>query len=167
MSNLINPILFDAPEKNADEKEYIILYYIDDHETGETIQDFERVCGRISAYISIFNKLNMYGNDLDLDNSLVLVETKQTQTKTGNQIYFMSHPNDSLSVGKFIEYCQAEGRLSTEVLEEYRIDLEVSEEPDLQNQQTAPSQFYKGYMSEYEFYDNQMLTTRDSEGQDV
>lgn len=166
--NLINPILFNAQEKTPDEKEYIILYYIDGDDGIS--QCFSRVTSRVEAYIDISNMIKYYDNYVFIDTSIVLVETKQTQTKTGNEIYFLTHPNDSLSIRKFIEFCNK--TLPEEILKEYAIEIDGrfdDEEKFIKRSHVDnETNWYKKYMNtEEDFYSETFINQNDNNENNV
>lgn len=148
---LVRPIVYEAPNKTPEEKMYIVLYVIEEN----IEQEYDICIGRDKAFEDIINCLIYYNRDLNLDKSKVLVETKQTST-TGDIIYFITHPNDSLSIKQFVQFCLKE---KPNLREQYGdiIDDFYDDSDDVNNVNEVDTEnkpFYKQYMNSTDFYSN-------------
>ena len=98
---LIKPMDFDVRTKSIEEKMYIILYKIDDGESDEIYNSIYSVCiGRTEAYSDIKNKL-ISGLNVDVHRSIIITETKQTESSTGDRKYFLIPYDECISVYSF------------------------------------------------------------------
>lgn len=166
--NLIRPIVYEAPNKTPEEKLYIILYKFSiTDDTGFELVDhvYSNCHGRTNAFIDISDNMRLY--DIDIDNSKILVETKQ-KNSTGDYIYFITHPDDSLSIRQFIKFCTKE--ISDIVQQEWGDHLEcIYDDEEINNNETVAKEdepFYRQYMNSEEFYTNSSFVGS-NEGQDV
>lgn len=168
MSNekkMISPITYDAPEKNPEEKEYIILYYV--QMDDDVSQCFSRVTGRIETFRNIAQMLLYYEEDVDINKSVVLVETKQTQTKTGNEIYFITHPNDSFTIKNFLNFCYNNG-IPEDILKEFPISDNIltnilSVEVEKEEKHSEDNKlWYKEFMNTEDFYSSNNFINQDN-----
>lgn len=91
---------FDVKTKSIEEKIYIILYKLTENEDDVYNQIFSICVGRTEAYGDIKNKL-ISGLDIDLHRSIVITETKQTETRSGDRKYFLLPLNECISVYAF------------------------------------------------------------------
>lgn len=99
--NLKNPIIIDTPDKSPEEKMYIILYNIEEDSLEEDMRNIFSICiGRTEAYNDIKNKLQS-GMIINIHKSKILVETKQTETSTGNRKYYLLPYLECISVYAF------------------------------------------------------------------
>lgn len=97
----VSPMSFFAKEKSVEEKIYIILYIINtDDESDTASKTFEVCIGRTAAYSDIKEKL-ISGLDIDVHRSLVITETIQTETKTGDTKYYLLPFEEAISVYSF------------------------------------------------------------------
>lgn len=91
---------FDVKTKSIEEKIYIILYKLTENEDDIYNQIFSVCAGRTEAYNDIKNKL-ISGVDIDLHRSLIITETKQTESRTGDKKYYLLPLNECISVYAF------------------------------------------------------------------
>lgn len=91
---------FDVKTKSIEEKIYIILYKLTENEDEIYNQIYSVCMGRTEAYNDIKNKL-ISGVDIDLHRSLIITETKQTESSTGDRKYFLIPINECISVYAF------------------------------------------------------------------
>lgn len=92
---------FDVRTKSVEEKIYIILYKLD----GDDLEEYQKQCfsvciGRTNAFNDIKEKL-ISGLDIDIHRSIVITETKQTETASGDRKYFLLAYEDCISVYAF------------------------------------------------------------------
>lgn len=100
-NNYIKGMEFDVKTKSFEDKIYIILYKINSSEDEDIYQNIYSVCnGRTEAYRDIMDKL-ISGLDIDIHRSLIMTETKQTETQTGDRKYFMIPYNELISIYSF------------------------------------------------------------------
>ena len=100
-NGLIKPMDFDVRTKSFEEKVYIILYKLNTSEDDDIYKNIYTACiGRTAAYNDIKEKL-VSGLDIDIHRSLVMTETKQTETDTGDRKYYMIPYNELISVYSF------------------------------------------------------------------
>lgn len=98
---LVNPMIFDARTKSPEEKIFIILYLTEEDEVDDEHRHIYSVCyGRTEAYNNIKNKL-ISGLNIDIHRSIVITETKQTETSTGDKKYYMVPFDECLTVYSF------------------------------------------------------------------
>lgn len=97
---IIRPLQLIEKDKSPEEKIYIILYILNDVEDEIESKTFSICIGRTMAYLDIRNKLQS-GLSIDVHRSLILTETRQTETETGYSRYFMVPFKDSISVYAF------------------------------------------------------------------
>lgn len=102
---LVNPMEFAIPTKALEDKLYFLFFYIfEDGNREEVIQQFEICRGRTAAYRKIENYLREYNIEtemIDLSMSFVLTETKEIDRGTRNEKYFMTGPDDRVSMYAF------------------------------------------------------------------
>lgn len=102
-TGLIEPMEFTEKNKSFEEKTYIILYKIasNDMELEEMYNKLYSVCvGRTDAYLDIKDKLES-GLDIDIHRSMIITETLQTETNTGNKRYYLMPLGDCISIYSF------------------------------------------------------------------
>lgn len=100
-NNGIKAMDFDVRTKSFEEKVYIILYKLNTSEDDDIHKNIYTVCvGRTMAYNDIKEKL-ISGLDIDIHRSLVMTETKQTETETGDRKYYMLPYNELISLYSF------------------------------------------------------------------
>ena len=97
---LINPMIFDVPIKSFEDKLYILLIV---GENNDSMFDGNyKICnGRTECYRHIQSLIEAFGEDIDVHQSMVITETKQTETDTGNTKYYLINYPDSVSVYAF------------------------------------------------------------------
>lgn len=89
----------DIPDKDIEEKIFIVLYKLDT--PVEDIDSIFSICiGRSECYRDIVNKIRS-GYDVDIHRSKITVETKQTETKTGDTKYYLLDIDDCKSIYDF------------------------------------------------------------------
>lgn len=97
---LINPMTFDVPTKSFEDKIYIVLMASDSND--ELFDGQFKIChGRTACYRYIEHLINAFGVDLDVHNSKIITETKQTESDTGNKKYYLINYDESLSIYAF------------------------------------------------------------------
>ena len=96
----INPMIFDVPTKSFEDKLYILLIV---GENNDSMFDGNyKICnGRTECYRHIQSLIEAFGEDIDVHQSMVITETKQTETDTGNTKYYLINYPDSVSVYAF------------------------------------------------------------------
>lgn len=99
-TEIIYPIKFVEKDKSPEEKIYILLYELNDIEDDVQSKTFSVCIGRTMAYLDIRNKLQS-GLSIDVHRSIILTETRQTETETGYSKYFMVPFKDAISVYAF------------------------------------------------------------------
>lgn len=100
-ANPVNPMIFYARQKSTEEKVYILLYRINGVDESDMESKVFEICiGRTAAYADIKDKLQS-GIDVDVHRSIVITETIQTETKTGNTKYFLMPFEECISVYAF------------------------------------------------------------------
>lgn len=131
---MIYPFMVDDIDKGPEEKVYIILYIIDfddtdmDREMDSMYRNIFSVCiGRTECYNDIKNKL-ISGVNINVRKSKVMVETKQTNTKTGEEKYYMMPYSDCISV---LAFCTNVRHLYPD--DEFEIDDYTSSDEDINN----------------------------------
>lgn len=97
---LIRPLKYEERDKTVEDKIYIILYILNDADDEVSSKTFSVCVGRTMAYLDIKNKLQS-GLDIDVHRSLILTETKQTETVTGDIRYFIVPFKNAISVYSF------------------------------------------------------------------
>ena len=98
--DLINPMIFDVPTKSFEDKLYILLII---GENNDSMFDGNyKICnGRTECYRHIQSLIEAFGEDIDVHQSMVITETKQTETDTGNTKYYLINYSDSVSIYAF------------------------------------------------------------------
>lgn len=99
-TEVIYPLKYVEKDKSPEEKIYVILYMLNDIEDDVASRSFSVCVGRTMAYLDIRDKLQS-GLSIDVHRSIILTETRQTETETGYSKYFMVPFKDSISVYAF------------------------------------------------------------------
>lgn len=96
----VQPMVFDVPTKSFEDKIYILLLV---GENNDSLFDGNyKICtGRTECYRHIQTLIEAFGDDINVHESMVLTETKQTETDTGNRKYYLINYQDSVSVYAF------------------------------------------------------------------
>ena len=128
-----------------------------------------KIChGRTACYRYIEHLINAFGSDLDVHNSKVITETKQTESDTGNKKYYLINYDESLSIYAFCKsvenYYGVDGfniddtfSPPTDNEEEFKLS---NFDEDLINQMTnSTSNLNESILSKDQLYE---LLTRDS-----
>lgn len=137
----IQGLNIDTPTKSFEDKTFIILYKINDDSENGT-QNIYTVCtGRTDAYLDIKNRL-ISGEDINIHKSVVITETKQTETSSGNRKYYLIPLNECLSVYSFCTSVREYYSNDTFDIEDYNND-EIQETPVEQVQLTKEQESYK------------------------
>lgn len=97
----INVIAIDAPDKSHEDKAYLVLIMGIDDSDALVDGSFKICYGRTACYRYIESLAEAYGEDLDVHESRVITETKQTETSTGNTKYYLIDFEDSISIYAF------------------------------------------------------------------
>ena len=96
----INPMVFDAPTKSFEDKKYIVFINMEGND--DLFDGSFKICdGRTSCYRYIQNLIETFGTDLDVHESKIITETKQTESETGNTKYFMINYDEAISIYSF------------------------------------------------------------------
>lgn len=99
-SGLQKAMDFDIKTKSNEEKIYILLYKLTENE-DEIYNSIYSICiGRTDAYDDIKNKL-ISGLDIDIHRSIIITETKQTESSTGDKKYFLLPLDECISIYAF------------------------------------------------------------------
>lgn len=130
-TGLIEPMEFTDRHKDFEEKTYIILYqHSNDMELEEMYDRVYSVCiGRTEAYLDIKDKLES-GLDIDIHKSIVITETMQTETASGNKRYFLMALSDCITVYSFCTAVKENFPNDTFDIEDYNING-VPDEPNV------------------------------------
>ena len=124
---VIYPIKFVEKDKSPEEKIYILLYTLNDIEDDVESKTFSVCIGRTMAYLDIRNKLQS-GLSIDVHRSIVLTETRQTETETGYSKYFVVPFKEAISVYAFCVSCATYFNDNDFDIEDYS-DGDVPESP--------------------------------------
>lgn len=99
-SGLQKAMDFDVKTKSNEEKLYILLYKLTENE-DEIYNSIYSICiGRTGAYSDIKSKL-ISGLDIDVHKSIIITETKQTESSTGDRKYFLLPLDECISIYAF------------------------------------------------------------------
>lgn len=93
-NGLIRPIVYDEEPKGFEEKTYLILYLSND---GNETSGWKACTGRTETYEFIKDMID----EIDIRKSLVLVETKKQDIKTGERGYYLMGLDKAISVYTF------------------------------------------------------------------
>lgn len=96
----IRPAIFEAPVKSFEDKTYLVLIAND---TDDDLSDGNfKIChGRTDCYRFIETLLESYGDSIDIHKSIVMTETRQTETETGDIKYYMINIPECVSMYSF------------------------------------------------------------------
>ena len=125
-------LIIDVPTKHFEDKTYIILYQIKNEEDKLYRQLFAIRKGRTQAISDIRDKLQS-GVDIDIHKSVIITETKQTETDTGNTKYYLIPLEESISVYSFWKSVEEYYGLDYFDIEEYNEGFEYDNEEDSTN----------------------------------
>lgn len=117
----IRPAIFEAPIKSFEAKIYIVFVAID---TDDDLSDGNfKICnGRTECYRFIENLLESYGDAVDIHKSIIMTETRQTETETGDIKYYMIDIPECVSMYSFCKSVESYyGNLGFDI-EEYNIN---------------------------------------------
>ena len=98
--NLVNPMIFDVPTKSTEDKLYI-LFIVGENNDSMFDGNYKICNGRTECYRHIQSLIEAFGEDIDVHQSMVITETKQTETDTGNTKYYLINYTDAISVYAF------------------------------------------------------------------
>ena len=129
-------VIIDVPTKHFEDKTYIILYQIKNEEDKLYRQLFAIRKGRTQAISDIRDKLQS-GVDIDIHKSVVITETKQTETDTGNTKYYLIPLEESISVYSFCKSVEEYYGLDYFDIEEYNEGFEDDKEEDSTDSYTS------------------------------
>lgn len=132
---LINPILFDDTPKNFEEKTYIILEYLYDGNENDYVKQFEIIVGRTAVYKYIAENAEY----MDIHKSILITETKQTETETGERKYYLLPLDKSISVYYFCKHTEQFYQNIDFDIEDYNYSDEEEEIEDNTNSKTTNS----------------------------
>lgn len=96
----IRPAIFEAPVKSFEDKIYIV-FIASGREDDLTDGDFKVCRGRTDCYRFIETLLESYGDEVDIHKSVVMTETRQTETDTKDIKYYMIDLPDCVSMYAF------------------------------------------------------------------
>ncbi len=101
-NGLIDPLLPpDELDKGYEEKKYLVLW-VNNDDSSEYGNHYFIGLGRTETYYFIRDNIS----DIDIHNSYVLVETKQTETKTGVKRWYMTSIDKAITVYLFLKKIQ-------------------------------------------------------------
>lgn len=99
---LTDPLLPpDEPDKGFEEKKYLVLWVMND-DSSEYGNHFFIGTGRTETYYFLRDNIS----DIDVHNSYVLVETKQTETKSQVRRWYMTSIDKAITVYQFLKKVQ-------------------------------------------------------------
>ena len=96
----IQPMIFDAPTKSVEDKLYI-LFIVGENNDSMFDGNYKICNGRTECYRHIQSLIEAFGEDIDVHQSMVVTETKQTETDTGNTKYYLINYTEAISVYAF------------------------------------------------------------------
>lgn len=129
---------FDVKTKSIEDKIYIILYKLTENEDDIYNHIYSVCAGRTEAYTDIKNKL-ISGVDIDLHKSLIITETKQTETNTGDRKYYLIPLNECISVYAFciqVAEFYSDDDFNIEEYNNTLIDNEIDDSPQQQESES-------------------------------
>lgn len=129
---------FDVKTKSIEDKIYIILYKLTENEDDIYNHIYSVCAGRTEAYNDIKNKL-ISGVDIDLHKSLIITETKQTETNTGDRKYYLIPLNECISVYAFciqVAEFYSDDDFNIEEYNNTLIDNEIDDSPQQQESES-------------------------------
>lgn len=98
----IDPLLPpDEPDKGFEEKKYLVLW-VNNNDSSEDGNHFFIGTGRSETYYFIRDNIS----EIDIHNSYVLVETKQTETKSKVRRWYMTSIDKAITVFAFMKKVQ-------------------------------------------------------------
>lgn len=114
----VQPMVFDVPTKSFEDKIYIILLV---GENNDSMFDGNfKICnGRTECYRHIQSLIEAFGDDIDVHESKIITETKQTETETGNSKYYMINIMESLSIYAFCKSVEGYYSNDTFAIDQY------------------------------------------------
>lgn len=130
---LITPMIFDAPTKSIEEKTYIILWklYLEDGNGDEFNNVYQILTGRTDTYRAIINMLtSLSAESVDINRSIIITETKQTETSTGDTKYYLLPLNECISVYSFCKSVEEYYSYDDFNIDEYNITHQEDEKVD-------------------------------------
>lgn len=142
----IRPIRFEDPIKGPEDKIYLVLYYIvtDD---GNLEKSFELCKGRSECVSFLEDNIEQ----IDINQSKVITETRQTETKTGNLKNYFLYIDSALSVYDFFKYMESINADLSIDIEDYNFST-PEEATDIRPYQQLPNteavQIWKAVMNE-------------------
>lgn len=126
VSTRIKPILFDEPDKDFEEKTYIILC-VPIGDIGNSFDGYFKICdGRTNCYEFIRNNIE----DIDIHESVIITETKQLDSETSVMKYFMMALKDTITVYDFVKHIEKDYNDSFDI-EEYNYAISDRNEKEL------------------------------------
>lgn len=129
--NLVSPITFAVRTKSFEEKIYIILYRLNECEDETMSKIFEICVGRTETYQDIKNKF-LSGMSIDVHRSKIITETKQTETSSGDEKYYMTDYEDCISLYSFCKKVEEYYNDEEFSIEDFN-DTDVPEENELES----------------------------------
>jgi len=101
-NGLTDPLLPpDEPDKGFEEKKYLVLWVMND-DSSEFGNHFFVGTGRTETYYFLRDNIS----EIDIHNSYILVETKQTETKTQVRRWYMTSIDKAITVYQFLKKVQ-------------------------------------------------------------
>lgn len=101
-NGLTDPLLPpDEPDKGFEEKKYLVLWVMND-DSSEYGNHFFIGTGRTETYYFLRDNIS----DIDIHNSYILVETKQTETKSNVRRWYMTSIDKAITVYQFLKKVQ-------------------------------------------------------------
>lgn len=120
IADKVCPLLFtDDIKKDSEEKTYVLLLISNEYSDNKTWN----IChGRTETY----EYLKSIITDIDIKESLVLVETYKTDEETKKGSWFLIHPEEALSVYGFFKHLESIIDDTEFDIEDYNIDRDSS-----------------------------------------
>lgn len=130
-SGLQRVLEFDAKPKSFEEKIYIILYKVlDDNNIAENFDGGYQIhTGRTETYNAIKDLL-ISGVEIDIHRSLIITETKQTETKTNDKKYYLMPFDECISIYAFFNSVKFYYNDKDFDIEDYNNTIPIDDEED-------------------------------------
>lgn len=131
ITDKVCPLLFtDDIKKDSEEKTYVLLLISNEYSDNKTWN----IChGRTETY----EYLKSIITDIDIKESLVLVETYKTDEETKKGSWFLIHPEEALSVYGFFKHLESIIDDTEFDIEDYNIDRDTSYYSKMNNEEMS------------------------------
>lgn len=157
----IHPAIFEAPVKSFEDKTYIVLVKL--FNDDDLFDGNFKVChGRTECYRHIEDVLESYADIVDIHNSLIITETRQTETETGDIKYYLINLPECVSMYAFCK--SVESYYGT-----YGFDIEDYNKGNVSKEDTESSSLIPTSPEDEEMYGTfrEFLALRDSNTKDI